>query len=192
MSKLLWLDLETTGLDPQKHEILEVGCIITDENFNAQSEFTSVVYPCSGGWIANMSPMAREMHEKNGLLKKIAEPENSLDPIGEVETKLIYWLQENGLFKDIILCGNSIHFDRGFIRQHMPHFYLMLHHRMIDVSSFKVLFNMRYNRGYHYPIPDATHRALDDIKSSIDEMSFYCTAINVNLLSNDTIYEGKK
>ena len=177
MAKMLWLDMETTGLDPTRHQILEVACIITDEKL-ARLESASWVVRPTGDWLGNISDTAKSMHERNGLLE--AAPK-SMDPIAIVEDKIVAWLKEKGLEKDIVLCGNTIGFDRSFVRAFMPKLEAMLHYRMLDVSSLKVLFDMMYDK--KYPKRELIHRAMDDIHESVLELEYYLRAVDAKKLS---------
>jgi oligoribonuclease len=178
--KWLWLDLETEGLDPQKHRILEVAAI---KDGSLQKDGSVQMFHAVIGVKtdpAAMSPAALDMHTKNGLLEEI-NTKGGME-LASTEQALIDYLggEEN---KGWILCGNTIRFDHGFLKVHMPRLFSMLHYRMIDVSSFK-----EYFRGIHsveFYKPDIAHRATEDILASVEEMAFYSKFISMPGVHHD-------
>lgn len=161
----LWLDLEMTGLEATRDRILEAAVIITDRQWQELECWeTAVCQPAEV--LAGMNDWCQQHHRDSGLLERVPEgiSESALD------ARLTDCVARH--FGDVpaILCGNSIHQDRKFIDRYLPQFASRLHYRMLDVSSFKVLFQEVY--GQHYPKQNR-HRALDDIRESIAELSFY-------------------
>lgn len=166
-AKLLWIDLEMTGLSPVKDRILEVAAIATDFQLNEVARFEAVV---------KVSPrlmkkrMVGEFWEKNaesrdGLMKQNATGK----PAAEVERELIKFLDD--YFGDeIYLAGNSIHQDEKFIEREWPNLRKRLHYRMLDVSAWKIYFENALNKKF---TKREMHRALDDIEGSIDELKYY-------------------
>jgi oligoribonuclease len=169
MNKLLWLDLEMTGLDVEKENIIEVAAIVTDMELNFKDTFHSVVNQPQH-YLDNMDNWNKKHHSQSGLLDKIP-----LAPSAEVvEKKLLQFVNKN--FKrteDVVLAGNSIHQDRVFLKKYFKHFSKRLHYRMLDVSSWKLL--MRH-KGLSFTKTNS-HQALDDIRESIEEMKFYLSKI---------------
>ena len=179
-AKLLWIDLEMTGLDPEKDRILEVAAIGTDWNLNPICEYTGIV---------KVSPklltsrMVGEFWDKNSDSRDalIAQNKNG-KPIAVIEAELIEFLDTNFAKQStdndskgkgkIILAGNSIHQDRKFIEREMPNLNQRLHYRMLDVSAWKVYFEGA--KDAHFTKREA-HRALDDINGSIEELKWYLT-----------------
>lgn len=161
-TKLLWIDLEMTGLHPEKDRIIEVGVIITDFELNEIDSYEAIIkqdinYDELDQWIKdNMSDLIRESQAKG-------EPEH------EVQAKLVEIIDKH-FDGPVILAGNSIHQDRRFIRQWWHDFESRLHYRMLDVSSFKVWVMGRQGRIFHKP---EQHRALEDIRGSIEELKGY-------------------
>lgn len=168
--KLLWLDLEMTGLNPQKDRIVEVGAIVTDWDFTEIASFESGV-----------------RHERAQLKKLFAanpwaaaRPQNTQELIdlsrkspseADVEAELLQLVEAHFEHdQPVLLAGNSIHVDRGFIRQWWPNLEERLHYRMCDVSAWKVVMVGKYHLEFK---KQEAHRALGDIRESIDELQFY-------------------
>lgn len=167
-TKLLWVDLEMTGLDPGVHRILEVGAFVTDFSLTKipGSEYHAVVFQPDDVLDA-ASDVAKQMDKLNGLhdqVKSQGKPEQA------VQSELAALIREQFGGEPVMLAGNSIHQDRRFIRQWWPEVEALLHYRMLDVSSFKVWMQGAYGLQYE---KKETHRALDDIQESIDELQFY-------------------
>lgn len=171
-AKLLWLDLEMTGLDPIEDRILEVAAIATDWNFAEIATFEGIVKVDSrlverrmsvgkDFWDAN--PEARD-----GLVAQNLEKGRS----GKViENELLAFLDEYfDPEKQVLLAGNSIHQDRRFIVNEWPRLNKRLHYRMLDVSAWKVVFEGKYKKKFTKP---EEHRALSDIRGSIQELQYY-------------------
>jgi oligoribonuclease len=171
MKKLFWLDFETTGLDENKCVILEVGVNLTDIYFNTLDTFHYVVHQ---GIIsmAGMDEWCTLQHTKSGLLEEVKNSDISLS---EVEEKLIDFMDKHGLVKDVILYGNTIGFDRKFIKKYLPKIEKRLHYRMVDVSSFKCAYIDLYDIEYQ---KKQAHRALEDIQESMNELKYYTEFID--------------
>jgi oligoribonuclease len=168
MQKLFWLDMEMTGLDVQKEVIIEVAAIVTDLNFKELDTFETVVKQPQK-YLESMDAWNTEHHKKSGLTAKV--------PLGmepdQVEAKLCDMVKKH--FPDPkdkpVLAGNSIMQDRLFIDKYMTDFSSRLHYRMVDVSSWKVIINNKFKYVYHKA---NKHRALEDIRESIQELRHYC------------------
>lgn len=178
VDQLLWIDMEMTGLDVQKEVIIEVACIVTNFNFQELESFETVVKQPQS-YIDNMDNWNKEHHGKSGLIAKIQQ---GMDP-DFVETKIIDMINKHfpdsqkDLKKRPILAGNSITQDRLFIDKYFLNLSKRLHYRMVDVSSFKVIMNNKYNVEYK---KQNSHRALDDIRESIGELKYYLQFIKNN------------
>jgi oligoribonuclease len=169
-SKLFWIDLEMTGLDITKEVVIECAALITDYDFNVLDQYETVVNQPKM-YLDRMDDWNREHHSKSGLTAKV--------PFGkspdQVEEDLLNLLKKH--WPDIekkedkpIIAGNSIGQDRLFLDKYFKKFAGELHYRMLDVSSWKIIFNHKFDLKYQ---KSNSHRALDDIKESIEEMKFY-------------------
>lgn len=167
---LLWIDLEMTGLEPEKDKILEVAAIATDMKLNEVARYEAVVKVDED---LIKSRMVGEFWEKNAKSRDALIKQNaSGKPAKEVERELLKFLDDNFTKKDIYLAGNSIHQDRKFIEREMPDLDKRLHYRMLDVSAWKIYFENALNKKFTKP---ENHRALDDINGSIEELKWYLT-----------------
>lgn len=166
-AKLLWIDLEMTGLDPEKDRILELAAIATGWDFEPMAEMTAVVKVPEK---LMRERMVGEFWEKNaesrrGLMEQNAEGESA----EEVEEKLLEFI-DKWFGKEVILAGNSIHQDRKFIDREWPEVSKRLHYRMLDVSAWKVVMEGKFGKKF---VKREAHRALDDIRGSIEELRWY-------------------
>lgn len=164
-SKLLWLDLETGGLDEEKQPIIEVAARATDGLFQTLSEFHRIVFT-SEDQQKKFEPEAYQMHKDNGLLDKLADGAS----VVIVEQAFCVWVEKFWGHEKAILAGNSVHRDLAFIKRWMPNAWKRLHYRVLDVSSFKCLFQLKYGMEYQ---KNSHHRALEDIDLSMDELKTY-------------------
>ena len=168
-AKLLWIDLEMTGLDPAKDRICEVAAIATDMKLNEIADYQAVVKVPEE---LMDERMVGDFWEKNSKSRDDLKSQNKDGkPIKEVEKELIDFINQN-CDKELYLAGNSVHQDRKFIEREMPELNSRLHYRMLDVSAWKVYFENALNKKFTKP---DIHRALDDIKGSIEEFKWYLT-----------------
>ena len=168
-AKLLWIDLEMTGLDPKEDRILEAAAIATDMNLNEIADYQAVVKVDED---LMKTRMVGKFWDKNQKSRDALIAQNqSGKPVEIVERELIDFIKQN--FGDTIyLAGNSIHQDRKFIESEMPKLNQKLHYRMLDVSAWKIYFENALNKKFTKP---ENHRALDDINGSIEELKWYLT-----------------
>ena len=156
-----------TGLNVEREVVIEVAAIITDYDFNEYASFETVIKQPKS-YLDAMDKWNREHHMKSGLTEKV--PFGMLPDIAEEELMLLV----KGHFppggEKPILAGNSIAQDRLFIDRYFKQFSKMLHYRMLDVSSWKIIMRNKYNLEYK---KKNAHRALDDIRESMDELKFY-------------------
>ncbi len=168
-AKLLWIDLEMTGLDPKKDKILEVAAIATDMKLNEIATYEAIIKVDEE---LMKSRMIGDFWEKNSGSRDALIAQNaSGKPVSEVEKDLLDFLDKN-FGKEIYLAGNSIHQDRKFIENEMPELNRRLHYRMLDVSAWKIYFENALGKKFIKP---ENHRALDDINGSIEELKWYLT-----------------
>ncbi len=168
-AKLLWVDLEMTGLCPEKDRILEVAAIATDWKFEKLAEYTAVVKVPEK---LMKKRMVGEFWEKNSESRDGLMAQNKDGKaVKEVERELLGFLDKY-FGKEVILAGNSIHQDRKFIDREMPELSKRLHYRMFDVSAWKVYFEGAKDKKF---TKRDMHRALDDINGSIEEIKWYLT-----------------
>lgn len=168
-AKLLWVDLEMTGLEPDKDKILEVAAIATDMQLNEIATYEAVVEVDDK---LIKSRMVGDFWEKNSKTRDALIAQNATGkPVKEVERELLDFIGKN-FGKTIYLAGNSIHQDRKFIEREMPELDKKLHYRMLDVSAWKIYFENALNKKFTKP---ENHRALDDINGSIEELKWYLT-----------------
>jgi oligoribonuclease len=168
-TKLLWVDLEMTGLDPVKDVILEVAAEVTDFDFNTLASYEARVQQKREVVVDRMQKniwWQQYPDNRDEFLNKLEVAK----PSKQVEQELIALVEEHFGSTPAILAGNSIHNDRGFIKQWWQAFDLKLHYRMLDVSSFKILMQGKYGIEFE---KKELHRAFDDIQASIAELHQY-------------------
>lgn len=163
------MDLEMTGLDPQEDRILEVAAIVTDWNFKEIAKFTAVK---KVGPNLMKKRMVGEFWDKFPSVRDSLMKQNELGKNGRtIENQILELIDQH--FPDeepVMLAGNSIHQDRKFIDNEWPRLASRLHYRMLDVSAWKVVFENKFKRKFAKP---ETHRALEDIRGSIEELQYY-------------------
>ncbi len=173
----MWVDLEMTGLDPDSCTIVEIGAIITDSDLGLIAEGPNLVIHQSDEVLAQMNAEVVALHKRSGLLPQIPASEISL---AEAEAATLAFVSEHCAARRALLCGNSIWKDRQFIERYMPKLAAFFHYRMIDVSSIKELVRRWYDGKPSFPKKKETHRALDDIRESIDELRWYRSHVFVD------------
>lgn len=174
MSKnFIFFDIETTGLDPSEDSILEVAAVAMDSKFNVLGEYKAVI---EHTYFDDMNEKVFNMHTKNGLLDECSKSKLSLR---QVEEHLVTWTEELNLGEKPILAGNSIHFDKSFVREHMPKFDEILHYRLLDVSSIKEMLKNFYN--FEVRKLEGNHRAVRDVYDSIEEFRKYVTVLRIDM-----------
>lgn len=167
LNNLVWIDLEMTGLSPEKDVIIEIASIVTDSNLNIIAEGPEIAIHQPEENLKNLSEWVEQTHGSSGLLQKVRNSKISLQ---EAEEQTLKFIQDYCVSSITPLCGNSIWQDRRFLIKHMPKLNDFFHYRNIDVSSIKELVKRWYNFKYQ---KNNVHRALDDIKESIDELKLY-------------------
>ena len=169
-SHLVWIDLETTGLDPETHVILEIATLITDRELNVVARGPTLVVHQPEEVLARADPWARKQHESSGLL---AEVKGSLVSLAQAEEETLAFLKAHIPPRACPLCGSSICLDRRFLVRYMPRVSKYLSYRHVDVSSIKELVARWYPEKIVHHRQASPHRALPDILSSIAELRYY-------------------
>ena len=167
--KLIWIDLEMSGLDYYNDVILEIATIITDGDLNIIATGPNLIINHPDELLENMNPWCIEQHAKTGLTQQIKESTISLQ---EAEKETLNFLKQHCDKSTAPLCGNSVWFDKLFLKKDMPFIFDFLHYRTVDVTAFKIMLNMWSHKKIDFK-KENTHRALDDIKESIAELKFY-------------------
>ncbi len=166
---LVWLDLEMTGLDAQNDVILQAAVVLTTSALEPLEEFCCDVWqPASA--LERMSPFVRDMHQKTGLLARVAASRTDLQAAEkQILERVTGWCAYPAL-----LCGNSIGQDKRFVDRWMPGLSGYLSYRSVDVSSIKVLSKLWYGDQRAFAKPtDGEHDALFDVRQSIAELKYY-------------------
>jgi len=174
-TKLVWMDLEMTGLNPDSDVIIEMATLITDPELNVIAQGPERVINRPAELFNRMDAWNREHHTKSGLWKKVIE-----SPVTEREAEILTlnFIQQHISPKESPLCGNSIWQDRRFIAKYMKDLDQYLHYRLIDVSTLKTLGKMWYPEIIKsLKEKSSSHRALDDILESIEELRQYRSLI---------------
>ena len=193
-SVFVWLDLEMTGLSPTNDHILELAIIVTrSESGMKLLENQGLHVYIQPDPVRKASPEAdrhhilmesmnewcQDHHTKSGLVEQVLR--NGIS-VSEAETHVLKYFEQLGLISadgkklvnEIYLCGNSVYMDKMFIQQYMPRFYELLHYRVVDVSTLKTLCSHWHPKAFdRRPAKRLTHRALDDILESLEELRFY-------------------
>lgn len=168
-TKLFWVDLEMTGLDPKKDVILEIAAEITDFNFKTLGSYEArITHPRE--LVANRMQLnnwwQQYPHNRDDFLNRLDEGQD----LKEVEQELIDFVEEHFGSELVIMAGNSIWNDRLFVREWWPALDVKLHYRMLDVSSFKIVMQGKHGEVFE---KKGVHRAFDDIQASIAELQSY-------------------
>ena len=186
---LAWMDLEMTGLDPERHVIVEIATIITDDDLEIIAVGPDLVVHATEAQLAEMDDFVLAMHTDSGLLDKIRASPISLADAG---AQTLAFLREHiPLERSVPLCGNSIGTDRRFLARYLPEIEDHLHYRSVDVSTLKEL-GRRWAPATLAGAPDkaGSHRALDDIRESIEELAHYRRTMFVASMQAEDVSDG--
>ena len=165
-TKLLWVDLEMTGLDVNKDVIIEVAIEVTDFNFKTLASYEAIIHQ-SDEVLEQANEWAKNQHAISGLTERVR---NQGRPEQEVIHEVVGFIRAQFGPEPAILAGNSIHNDRQFIKRWWPEVEELLHYRMLDVTALKIYMKGKYNIEFE---KQEVHRAFDDIQASIAEWQYY-------------------
>lgn len=175
MDRLIWTDIETTGLDKEKEVLLEVGFRVTDLELKYVKGFSALIWmPNYSFKIAHADDFVKKMHAKNVLFE---DAEEHGKPIDQVGADLLKWATKLGVTKEDPLCGSSVQFDREWLTYLFPEVMDLFSYRNIDNSSVKELCR-RYNPVLYDKLeedtkPQKIHRVAPDLTDTINEAKFY-------------------
>lgn len=169
---LAWMDLEMTGLDPERNVILEIAALVTDDDLNLVGDGIDLVLAATPEQLSAMDEVVTTMHTKSGLLEAVKASDIDLATAG---ARTLDFLRSH--IKEaatVPLCGNSIGMDRRFLARWLPEIDRFLHYRSVDVSTVKELAKRWYPVAFAaQPKKVGNHRALGDIRESIEELRYY-------------------
>ena len=175
--RLVWIDCEMTGLDIRADALIEVAALVTDFDLTVLGEGVDIVIKPPPEALDQMVPFVRQMHTTSGLLEELDAGTNLEDAQAQV---LAYVRQHCADGSRPPLAGNTVATDRAFLSRDTPELEAFLHYRIVDVSSIKELSRRWFPRAYYNaPAKNGGHRALADIRESIEELRYYREAVFV-------------
>ena len=166
---LIWIDLEMTGLDPEKEKIIEIATLITDSDLNIIAEGPNLVLSQPNEILESMDEWNQSHHGSSGLIDEVKKSFIN-EQVAEIET--LDFVSKYVGEKVSPMCGNTVSHDRRFLTKYMPRLETYFNYRHIDVSSFKEVAVRWMNEAQVYE-KKGSHRALGDIKESVEELRFY-------------------
>jgi oligoribonuclease len=173
---LVWLDLEMTGLDPARDVILEIATLVTDDDLRIVAEGPDLVVHQPDDVLRRMDAFVTEMHQRSGLTEKVRASTTTLEEAGA--STLAFIRQHVPQPRTVPLAGNSIGTDRRFLAAYLPGIEEHLHYRCVDVSTVKELAKRWYPGVVKAgPSKAGAHRAMDDIRESVEELRYYRQAV---------------
>jgi oligoribonuclease len=158
-----------TGLEPDRDTIIEIATLVTDPQLNILAEGPEIAVRQDAALFATMDDWNREHHSKSGLWQKVVASQITM---AEAEDRTLEFIKRYTGARESPLCGNSIWQDRRFLVRYMPRLEAFLHYRLIDVSTIKELAARWYPKT-KFTKEKGSHRALDDVRESVDELKFY-------------------
>ncbi|MDZ7578776.1 MAG: oligoribonuclease [Candidatus Nanopelagicales bacterium] len=169
--RIVWLDCEMTGLDPNTDALVEIACVVTEPDLTPLDEGITVVIKPPDGPLRSMDDVVVGMHTESGLLEEIP---NGTTLAEATRLVMSYVTERVPGPRRAPLAGSSVYVDRGFLAKYMPELDQYLHYRLIDVSSIKELVK-RWHPDIYHKAPEKTgnHRALGDTLDSIAELAYY-------------------
>ncbi len=177
---LIWVDLEMTGLDPEKERIIEMAIIVTDTQLNVLAEGPVIAVHQSDELLNAMDAWNTKQHNASGLVTRVKE---STVTEAQAEAMMLQFLKQYVPAGKSPICGNTIYQDRRFLYRYMPELEKYFHYRLLDVSTLKELAQRWAPTVYGGVKKDSKHLALDDVRESIEELKYYRT----HLLNQDVL-----
>jgi oligoribonuclease len=169
-TNLIWIDLEMTGLLPERDVIIEIATIVTDANLNILEEGPSMVIHQSSEILAGMDEWNTEHHTNSGLVQRVKD---SIISSKQAEIQTIEFLEKHVNAGASPMCGNTVCQDRRFLYNYMPELEKFFHYRHIDVSTLKELLVRWKPQAKMVREGESAHLALADIRDSINELKYY-------------------
>jgi oligoribonuclease len=169
---LVWIDMEMTGLDPEKERIIEIAVIVTDTHLKVLAEGPVFAIKQSDELLEGMDAWNTKQHNQSGLVARVKES-TITEKIAEAE--ILAFLKQYVPAGKSPLCGNSIYQDRRFLYRYMPELEKFFHYRLLDVSTLKELALRWAPEVYSGLQKESKHLAMDDIRDSIEELKYYRT-----------------
>lgn len=170
--RLIWIDLEMTGLDPVKERIIEMAIIITDAHLNTLAESPVIVVNQPDSILDAMDEWNTRQHGGSGLVDRVKASKHN---DAQAEAQMLTFLRQHTDPRTSPMCGNSVHQDRRFLNLYMPELEEHFHYRNLDVSTLKELVS-RWRPDLKAGLKKkGSHLALDDIRDSIEELRYYRT-----------------
>ncbi len=170
LNRLIWIDLEMTGLSPEHDVIIEIATIVTDADLRTIAEGPTLAIHQSDERLAGMDEWNTRQHGGSGLTQRVRESQISM---ADAEQQTLKFLQKHLEAGHSPMCGNSICQDRRFMARYMPKLEAFFHYRNLDVSTLKELARRWKPEVLSGMKKKASHLALDDIKDSIEELRYY-------------------
>jgi oligoribonuclease len=174
MEWLLWIDIETTGLDADKDKIIQIACVLTDFSLNIKHILPEIVLSCDQNTLNNMDDWCKKHHQQ--ILEQV---QSSCITCKDAEDQIIMFINSHVALQDsIYIAGNSVHFDKHFIKKRMPTLHTRFSHRIVDVSTLALILRNECPEYYQKrPIKKYHHTSMSDILESVAEYEYYLQLI---------------
>lgn len=169
-SNLIWVDMEMTGLDPDRDAVIEIATIVTDTHLNTLAEGPVIALHQSDSRLQAMDEWNTEQHNRSGLVERVRASVYDED---RAQQETIEFLQQWVPPRASPMCGNTICQDRRFMARHLPLLEAYFHYRNLDVTTLKILMQRWRPELESGLVKTGTHLALDDIRESITELRYY-------------------